>query len=48
MTMPRLLVHTVLCAASTAAGVVCLLDLHPTGFIYLAAAVLLRPRFDDA
>lgn len=44
MTTPRLLVHTVLCAAASAAGVVCLLDLSPTGFVYLAAAVLVRPR----
>ncbi len=44
MTMPRLLVHTILCAAGTAAGVACLLDLSPTGFVYLAAAVLVRPR----
>lgn len=48
MTVPRLLTHTVLCAAATAAGVGSLLDLHPIGFVYLAAAVLLRPRFDDA
>lgn len=48
MSTARLLAHTVLCAGLTAAGAACLLDLSPAGFGYLAAAVLLRPRLDDA
>lgn len=48
MSTPRLLAHTLASAAFAAVGIGCLLDLSLTGFIYLAGAVLLRPRFDDA
>lgn len=44
MTTAVLFARAVACAVAAAAGVALLLDLRPTGFICLAAAVLLYPR----